>query len=153
MEDFNKRFARSALSAHDAHRPLRPDEELEDIFSWQETRKVTRSLTLQYKRVTYLLDKTDASRQAMGKHVAIYETEDGDVSIRYNGKQLHARAFAREGHVQQAAIVENKHLAAALQYAKRMQEQRDAKKLAKRGFTKRDKRLLRTQQDDAAQSA
>jgi hypothetical protein len=42
MEDFNKRFAHPALNPHDAHRPLRPDETLQKVFTWQETRKVNR---------------------------------------------------------------------------------------------------------------
>ena len=51
MEDFNKRFARPALNAHDVHRPLRDDEHLPEIFTWQETRKVSNTLTIHYKRV------------------------------------------------------------------------------------------------------
>jgi len=46
-DDFNKRFARPALNPHDAHRALLPDETLQKVFTWQENRKVTRSLTLQ----------------------------------------------------------------------------------------------------------
>lgn len=93
IEDFNQRFARPALNPHDAHRPLRPDETLQQVFTWQETRKVTRSLTLHYKRVMYILDQTDAARRAMGKHVTIYETEDGEVRIVHDGHELSARAF------------------------------------------------------------
>jgi len=40
----------------DAHRPLRGDEDLERIFSWRERRKVSQSLTLQYKKVMYLIE-------------------------------------------------------------------------------------------------
>ena len=142
MEDFNARFARPALNPHDAHRPLRPDEELRDIFTWQETRKVTRSLTFHYKRVMYVLDKTAAARQAMGQRVTIFETEDGQLSICHNGQDLTARAFHKEGHVRQAAIVDNKLLGAALEHAKRLQQQRDDRRMQAPNFTKRDKRLL-----------
>ncbi|MGD8863733.1 MAG: ISNCY family transposase [Myxococcales bacterium] len=105
MEDFNRRFGRPALNPHDAHRPLRDDEALPSIFTWQETRKVSRSLTLHYKRVMYILDKTDAARRAMGHLVMIYETDDGEISIRHEGRELPARAFHKEGHVRQAAVV------------------------------------------------
>jgi hypothetical protein len=150
MEDFNKRFAHPALNPHDAHRPLRPDETLQKVFTWQETRKVTRSLTLHYKRVMYILDPSDAARHAMGKHVTLYETEDGAVSIVHDGHELSARAFVKEGHVHQAAIVENKLLGAALQFAKQKQQERDDKKLQSKTVTKRDKRLLRARQTAAS---
>jgi len=151
-EDFNKRFARPALSAHNAHRPLRADEHLPEIFTWQEKRKVSKSLTLHYKRVMYLLEDTDESRCAMGNDVDIVETAEGEIQIRHKGRQLAARAFEKEGHVRQAAIVENKLLGAALQYAKELQERRDDKKLRSRSVTKREKRLLRARQAEASLS-
>ena len=153
MEDFNRRFARPALNAHDAHRPLRDDEQLPDIFTWQEKRKVSKSLTLHYKRVMYILEDTDEARRAMGNRVDIIETENGEVRICHKGQLLRARAIEKEGHVQQAAIVEHKVLSAALQYAKELQQQRDDEKLKSRSLTKRDKRLLRARQEAAAAPA
>ena len=151
MEDFNKRFACPALNPHDAHRPLRADEDLPEIFTWQEKRKLSKSLTLHYKRVMYLLEDTDQARHAMGNYVDIVETEDGEIHIRHNGHGLAARAFAKQGgHVNQAAIVDNKLLGAALLHAKQLQEERDDKKLQSRSMTKRDKRLLRARQAEAA---
>jgi hypothetical protein len=38
MDDYNRRFGRPPRNAHDAHRPLRGDEDLRRIFSWQEER-------------------------------------------------------------------------------------------------------------------
>jgi len=150
MEDFNKRFARPALNPHDAHRPLRPDETLQKVFTWQERRKVTRSLTFHYKRTMYILEPSDAARHAMGKHVTLYETEGGEVTIVHDGHQLSARAFHKEGHVRQAAIVDNKQLGAALHHAKQMQQQRDEEKIQSTSLNKRDKRLLRARQAEAS---
>ena len=134
-------FGRPALNPHDAHRPLRPDEDLGEVFTWQETRKVTRSLTLHYKRVMYLLDKTEDARRAMGKRVDILETEEGEVRIRFEGVELPAQAFDKQGHVRQGAIVENKLLGAALRHAQEEQKKRDQEILARR-LTKRERRLL-----------
>jgi len=36
MADYNQRFGRTPKNGHDAHRPLRNDEDLSHIFSWQE---------------------------------------------------------------------------------------------------------------------
>jgi hypothetical protein len=41
MDDFNRRFARPPRSSHDAHRPLRLEEDLERVFSWQKERKIS----------------------------------------------------------------------------------------------------------------
>ena len=150
MEDFNKRFARPALNAHNAHRPLRTDECLRQIFTWQEKRKVSKSLTLHYKRIMYLLQDTDDARAAMGNYVDIVEDEGGEIRIHHRGRLLAARAFHKEGHVRQAAIVDNKLLGAALQHANQLQQQRDDKKLKSPGTTKRDKRLLTARQAQAA---
>jgi hypothetical protein len=49
IEDYNTRFAKEPRDAHNAHRPLRADEELDLIFCWRELRKVTKALTLHYR--------------------------------------------------------------------------------------------------------
>jgi len=146
IESFNKRFARPARNPHNAHRPLRDDEQLQDVFIWKETRKVSRSLTLHYKRVMYVLDDTEVARSAITKQVELYESDEGEVTIWHGDRQLHARAFSKGGYVRQAAVVENKHLSAALAYAKEMQEQRTAQRLKGPSVTKREKRLMAQQQ-------
>ena len=72
------------------------------------------------------------------------------MTITHGGRDLPARAFHKDGHVRQAAIIDNKLLDGALQHAKKLQQERDAEKVAKRGVTKRDKRLLRERQAEAA---
>lgn len=51
--DYNVRFGRAPASDHDAHRKLIKSARvrIDDIFGWQESRAVTRSLTLQYDKV------------------------------------------------------------------------------------------------------
>jgi len=93
----------------------------------------------------YVLDDTEVARSAITKQVNIYENEQGEVTIWHAGRQLHARAFSKGGYVNQAAVVENKHLAAALAYAKEMQEQRTAQRLKGPSVTKREKRLMMQQ--------
>jgi len=40
---------------------LQSSDDLARVFSWQETRLVSKSLTLNYKRVLYVLGPTDAA--------------------------------------------------------------------------------------------
>jgi hypothetical protein len=45
---YNSLFAKVPRETHDAHRPIRDDEDLDLIFSWREQRKLTSNLTLHY---------------------------------------------------------------------------------------------------------
>ncbi len=143
IADYNRRFARAPRSEHDAHRPLQPSDDLARIFSWQETRLVSKSLTLSYKRVLYVLDPTDAARAVRGKRVGIEEREDGSLSFWHGEHALLATAFPKDHGVPQGEVVENKRLAAALDFIKAQQRERIAAKVAKPSTTRRDARLLR----------
>jgi hypothetical protein len=141
--DHNRRFGREAQSAHDAHRPLRAHEKLEQVFTWQEERRVTQNLTLHYKRVMYLIEPNPFSRTAAGKTVLVRETHDGMVVILFKGKALPARAFVKDARVAQGAIADNKVLGAALVDIQRRQQERDALTLRTKRLTLRDEDLMR----------
>ena len=136
-------FARAPRSEHDAHRPLQPSDDLARIFSWQETRLVSKSLTLNYKRVLYVLDPTDAARAARGKRVGIEEREDGSRSFGHGEHALLATAFPKEHGVQQGEVVENKRLSEVMDLIKERQRERTEAKAAKPSTTLRKARLLR----------
>ncbi len=53
MEDFNSRFALAPRSNSDTNRPLLLKDNLEQIFTWQETRTLSKNLTIQFRRVVY----------------------------------------------------------------------------------------------------
>jgi hypothetical protein len=142
IEDYNRRFARAPRSEHDAHRPLLANEELNDIFTWQETRKVTRNLTVNYKRVLYLLDPTDAAHSAMGHRIQVFETRDGAVMFRHDGHELPATAFPKEGKVRQGEVVEHKRLDGALEWARTQQRLRDEAKAEAAHVTLREADIL-----------
>ena len=73
MDDYNRRFARAARNDHDAHRPLLERDCLDDIFTWQETRRVTAQLTVHHKRTVYVLEPTDQAKTAAKKRVTVVE--------------------------------------------------------------------------------
>src|SRR5262249_28323753 len=75
--DYNSRFARPPANPHDAHRPLRAEHDLEEIFRWKERRKLTHNLTLHYRRSLYLIEESPTARRAAGKVVDVHEREDG----------------------------------------------------------------------------
>ncbi len=143
MEDYNRRFARVPRSEHDAHRPLQASDDLARILSWQETRLVSKSLTLNYKRVLYVLDPTDAAKAARRQRVRIEEREDGSLTFWLGDNALQATAFPKDYRVQQGEVVESKRLSATVDFIKQKQRQRIDAKIAKPSTTLRDTRLLR----------
>jgi hypothetical protein len=143
MADYNRRFARAPRSEHDAHRPLQPSDDLARIFSWQEARLVSKSLTLNYERVLYVLGPTDAARALRSKAVGIEEREDGSLRFWHGEHELLATAFPKEHRVKQGEVVENKRLSATLDFIKAQQRERIEAKVAKPSTTLRKARLLR----------
>lgn len=83
---------------------------------------MTAALTLHYNKALFILDPTEISRPLVGKRVEVCEYPDGRLEIRHGVHALPYRMFDKIGHVNQAAIVDNKHLDAALAMAKAMQE-------------------------------
>lgn len=125
IADFNARFAKPAQRDHDAHRPVRADEDLDLIFSWRVQRKVSLSLTLQHDRIIYLLENCEANRELIHRYIDVYEYPDGHIEIRADGQSLGYERYDRLGHIDTSAVVENKRLGHALQAALILQTQRD----------------------------
>jgi transposase len=128
MARHNRRFARVPFDPRDLHRPLALHEDLEAEMVWREERKVTRALALHYNKVLFILDPTPISRRLVGQWVDVCEYPDGRLEIRHGEHVLPYRIFDKIGAVNQAAIVDNKHLDAALMLAKKMQAELPARK-------------------------
>ncbi|PSU38797.1 ISNCY family transposase [Photobacterium phosphoreum] len=126
IADFNQRFARAAQYPKDMHRPLRESaDELHDIFSWQEPRKVSNSLTLQYDKVIYLIDPTEENQRLIHQVVKVLDRPDGTIAIQYGHRKLGFKVFDKLEEVDQGQIVDNKRLGAVLKFAQAKQQQYD----------------------------
>jgi hypothetical protein len=142
MDDYNNRFACAPRNACDAHRPLRGDEDLERIFSWQEDRQMTRNLTVHFKRSAYLVTANPETLPLGGKPVRVHEWEDGRVEIRCNGQTLPYTVYDKNPQVSQGAVVENKRLDAVLAFIQAGQVKRDLERLASKKVTLREKERI-----------
>ncbi len=125
MADYNARFAKPARSGFDAHRPMRADENLNEIFTWRLQRKVSQSLTLQHDRVIYLLSDTLANRKLIHRYIDVWEFPDGRIEIRADGRVVKHERYDRLPVIDAGAVVENKRLGRALEVAQLMQAKRD----------------------------
>ncbi len=142
---FNARFARAPRSPHDAHRPLRPRDDLDRIFTWREVRTMSRDLVVHYKRSTYLIRPADENKgfTVAKRQVDILESANGAVEIQYEGRSLPYSVYDQQPIIAQWEIVENKRLGAALAMIRTIQDGRDAARLVSRKVSLRAKDRIR----------
>jgi len=95
IQDFNRRFAVVPRSNHDAHRPLLSTEDLDRILSWQETRMITKNLTVHFNNVIYQIQSQRPSYALRKAKVTICENAQGDITILYNHKPLGFTPFRK----------------------------------------------------------
>ena len=138
IADYNARFAKAPANNKDLHRPLRAGDDLDDTFAWKEERTLSQALTLQYDKVMFILEPSDQAKTAIGKRVTVVDYPDGRLSIRYRGVELAYRTFDKLRQVSQAAIVENKHLGAALAFIREQQLRREPEHRSERAPRRRD---------------
>ncbi len=128
IADYNQRFAKPPKNEHNAHRAVRSDENLDLIFTWREPRCVSKSLTIQYDKMLYLLTDTPAHRSLAGHYIEDYHYPDGRIEPRANGSALPFTIYDKLSEINQGAIVDNKRLGHVLQLAQFVQEKRDSRR-------------------------
>jgi transposase len=144
MADYNARFAKAPRVAYDAHRPLRPEDDLAQLFTLQETRRISRQLTVHYKRDLYVLKDAVATRRLRGATAVVSEAADGTVTIRVNGSVVPARLYPKDhAQLDPGVVVEHKHLDGVFAWIAAQQQARDAARLASPKITRREKQRLR----------
>ncbi|HGO5290784.1 TPA: ISNCY family transposase [Photobacterium damselae subsp. damselae] len=124
IADFNRRFAKPAKYPKDMHRPVREmTDELNDIFAWQELRKLSKSLTFQYDKVVYLIDPTEENQRLINQVVKVLDRPDGTIAIQYGQRKLTFKVFDKLADIDQGQIVDNKRLGAVLKFAQEKQQE------------------------------
>jgi hypothetical protein len=109
---FNEHFAVVPRSPDDRHRPLQAAENLDRIFAHQETRILSKNLTVPYNKVVYQIQTTRPSYALRNATVLVLEKPNGHVTLEYQGRVLTHTVYDRQAH--QAEIVSAKMLDAAL---------------------------------------
>jgi hypothetical protein len=112
LEDFNQRFAVEARSSVDAHRPLTAQDDLARILTWQETRTLSKNLTLQFEKVVYQIHTDRPSYALRNAQVTVCVNVREEITILYHGKALPYSVYKQQA--KQAEIVSTKQLDAAL---------------------------------------
>ena len=125
MNDYNRRFSKAPRQEFDVHRELDVDDDLDMVFTWREARRVSKSLTVQYDKVLYLIEDNEFSRRAIGKYIDVWHYPDGHKELRLNGVSLPYSTYDKLSEIDQGAIVDNKRLGRALEMAQLVQAERD----------------------------
>ena len=112
VADFNRRFAVQPRSTHDAHRPLATGDNLGQTFTWQETRKLTRNLPLQFRNIVYQVQTKRPTYALQQASVTVCLDAENNIKILYKGKPLDYTIFHKQA--KQAEVVESKHVDLAL---------------------------------------
>jgi hypothetical protein len=96
MDDLNRRFAVEPRSSVDAHRPLTAKDDLARILTWQETRTISKNLTIQFEKIVYQIQTdrpTYSLRQAV---VTVCMDANQNITILYKGKSLPYTVFHKQ---------------------------------------------------------
>ena len=112
IDDFNQRFAVQPRSELDVHRPLSDQDDLDQILTWQETRTLSKNLTLQFRKTVYQI-QTKRPTYAM-RHACVTVCLDAQerLSIFYKDRLLDYTVFHRQA--KQPEIVDTKQLNSAV---------------------------------------
>ena len=114
--DFNRRFAVPARSTHDAHRPLLKTENLDLILTRQDTRLLSKNLTVQFNKVIYQIQSNRPDYALRHAQVTICENAKGVITILYKNKPLAYTTYKKLSH--QAETVDTKNINRVIQLPK-----------------------------------
>lgn len=95
LDTYNQKFAVCPASPVDSHEPLRPENNLDLIFTKRYTRKFSNHLEFLYMRVTHQIQTDRPAYALKGREVTICENEDGKITVLLNQMQLDFRRFFR----------------------------------------------------------
>ncbi|HXF28591.1 MAG TPA: ISNCY family transposase [Chlamydiales bacterium] len=112
IQEFNARFGEDPRSSVDMHRSLTAKDELARILTWQETRSVSKNLTIQFEKVVYQIQTNRPAYALRNAQVTVCLNAQEQVTILYNGKSLPYTIYTQQA--QQAQIVSAKNLDALL---------------------------------------
>ncbi|MCG9783063.1 hypothetical protein L1D52_11940 [Vibrio brasiliensis] len=93
------------------------------MFSWQEIRKLSKSLTFQYDKVVYLIEDNEENARLVHENVKVLDYPNGEIAIQYGHRKLNFKTFDKLDKVMQTQVVDNKRLGQVLKFAQQKQQE------------------------------
>jgi len=112
IHDFNQRFAVQPRSDLDAHRPLADQDDLDQILTWQETRILSKNLTIQFRKTVYQIQTQRPTYALRHAPVTVCLDAQDNLSILYQDQPLDYTIFHQQS--KQSQIVDPKQLNAVV---------------------------------------
>ena len=112
IHDFNQRFAVQPRSDLDAHRPLADQDDLDQILTWQETRILSKNLTIQFRKTVYQIQTQRPTYALRHAPVTVCLDAQDNLSILYQDQPLDYTIFHQQS--KQSLIVDPKQLNAVV---------------------------------------
>lgn len=93
---YNQMFSVQPIVPIDCHEPLRPENDLDLIFTQRFTRILSKDLHFQFERTVYQI-LTDRPAYALeGRDVEVCQSMNGKISVLLNGEKLDFKRFVRQ---------------------------------------------------------
>lgn len=94
IEDYNRRFAVTALNPDNAHRTvLHSEKDLKLILSLHHTRKLSKNLTVSFRNTEYQRQSYGKGYRLRGALVTVCEDFNGQITLLHKGKILAYRTY------------------------------------------------------------
>lgn len=138
MADYNARFAKAPFNDKDLHRPMAPQDRLDEAFTWRAERTLSQALTLQYDNILFMIEPSEFAQGAIGQRVEVVDFPDGRLEIRHKGRSMPYRTFDKVRRVTEASVIENKRLGGLLALIKQSQDAGPAGARTRKGPRRRD---------------
>lgn len=120
IEDYNRRFAKSAKSPLEAHREVLHDaQQVQQILSLHSKRVLSKNLTCQYKNVQYQIQTETRGYRLRHTSITVIESFSGEITLLNKGKALEYRTYQLDE--QPAVIVDEKGINAIVDQTKLQQ--------------------------------
>ena len=107
MEDFNQRFADDPRSAVDAHRPLTAIDDLAHILTWQETRTISKNLTVQFEKIVYQIQTERPTYAMRNAVITVCVDAKQNVTLLYKGKSLPYNVFHKQAKQSEVVLAKD----------------------------------------------
>ncbi len=92
LKKHNKQFGKEAASPEDAHRPLRAQDNLKQIFARKDQRKLSKDLTFQHQGILYMVE-TKTPHRLKHANIEVLWREKEQIEIRHNGLKLNYKKW------------------------------------------------------------
>jgi len=90
---YNKMFSVQPILPIDCHEPLRPENDLDLIFTQRFTRILSKDLHFQFQRTIYQILTDRPAYALQSREVEVCQSENGKISVLLNGERLDFKRF------------------------------------------------------------